>query len=304
MTNSTETYWSVDGQSLQTYAWNIETLGGDRNSARALRGSDLVIPSRPGSVWTPRVVDAHVVTLGMWVQGSNPDGTIPTDENARRTFDANWRMLRALLWRPRQQFTLGKQFWVPAQDLADAGAEEQALAYDGSWALIHAEAKASFAGGLVPSMNGPSHAAFTVDLRLSDPYFYGAPISVDFSATTGAGLPGPLQEFFVLGDDRTTKIGFALEGPLTTPRFTSSLTEAETWIQYTYPIADGDEVSVDVSTFESVHTETTATFRSPGYVSHRGDASWFYLDPGPAKVNLTVQEGTGTGTLTYRPAWL
>lgn len=305
MTSTTETFWDIDGASLQTYAWNIETLGGDRMAPPRLRGADLTVPTRPGTVWTPKVPDAKTITLGMWVQGSNADGTIPQNENARRTFDRNWRMLRNLLWRPGQQFTLGKRFWVPTEELEAANAPAgYAIATEGEWSLIYAQTKASFGTGLTPSMQGGAHAAFTVDLVLNDPFFYSAPLEIEFSATTGAGLSGPDREFSVLGDYRTTKIAMHFEGPLTTPRLTLLTAPHETWFQYASPIADGDTVDTNVDAFEVIHTATDATYRAAGNVRHKGDWNWFYLQPGATRVVLSVQEGTGVGSLSYFPAWL
>lgn len=302
--NSTETFWSADGVSLQTYATNIATLGGDRLAPPPLRGDDIVVPYRPGSVYVPKVVDKRIITLGMWVIGANPDGSIPTNESGRRTFDRNWRALVKLLWTPRKQITLTKRFWVPTADLVAGGMSLVGLPQDGLWTLIEATAKASFAGGLVPTMGGPSRAAFTIDLLLCDPYFYGTALTVPFSTSVVAPAPGPLRTIQVLGDDRTTAISFAFSGPLTSPKFTLTNYENAPWFRYATLIAAGDSATVDVKAFSAKHTASLTTYASSGNAQHYGDRFWFFLDPGSSALALSVQEGTGTGTLTYSPVYL
>ena len=304
MASSTETFWSVDGVSLQTMAFNIVTLGGDRMAPPTVRGDNIVVPYRPGSVFVPKMVDKHVITLGMWVTGANQDGSISQTESARRIFDQNWHLLRNLLWRFRKEFTLTKKFWVPTADLVAAGVSTTGMATDGSWTLMEASAKASFVNGLMPTMHGASGAAFTVDLLLSDPYFYSAPITVPFSTSTVAPAPGPTKTIFVLGDDRTTQINFAFTGPLTSPQFTLTSYQNSPWFRYGTVIAAGDQAAVNVKAFSSTHTASLATYSSSGYAQHYGDRFWFFLDPGPTPVALSVQEGTGTAVLTYQPAWL
>lgn len=304
MTDTTETYWDADGQSLQTFAFNIVTLGGDRMAPIPVRGDDITVPYMPGTVWTPKVPNQRVISLGMWVIGANEDGTIPDDEDGRRTFDKNWRMLRRLLWRYRTQFTLTKRFWVPTEDLEAAGVDITELPQNGSWSLISASAKASYHSGMEPMMSGPSRAAFVVNLLLSDPYFYGDTITIPFSTSTEPEDPGPVQGVFILGDDRTTEITFDYEGPLTSPTFTLTEEPSTPWIRYGSDVADGDSAQVKVKTFSAVHTDSLATYGSSGYVQHYGDRFWFFLDPGERTIALSVQEGTGTADLIYRPAYL
>lgn len=303
MTNSTETFWAVDGQSLQTFAWNISTLGGDRLAPPIVRGSDVTVPYMPGSLWTPRVPDARVITLGMWVIGANEDGSIPSDENLRRTFDHNWRKLRDLLWTPRRQFTLSKRFWVLDADLVAAGVDTSLLQKDGDWTLYEAEAKGTFVSGLTPTMNGPARAQFTVDILLSDPYFYSAEIAVAFSTATGGSNPGPVRTIQVLGDDRTTQIEVDFEGPLTSPQFINNSVSGELWVRYGAEVADGESATVRVHDFSATHYPTGVPYKSSGYVQHDGDRFWLYLDPEETEIELSVQAGTGTASLRYKPRW-
>lgn len=297
MTNTTETYWEVDGVSLQTYAFNIESLGGDREAPPSVRGDDIVIPYAPGSRWQPKVPDTRTISLGMWVVGAEEDGSIPTSESQRRQFERNWRMLRRLLWTPRRQFVLTKRFWVLEDDLVEAGVDPSALPQSGEWRLYTASAKGTFAGGLNPDMNGQTRARFTVDIRLNDVYFFGPEVSVDFA------MDDTEQEVVVLGDDRTYAIEVDFEGPLTSPRIANDQL-ADLWVQYGTVVDDGENATVRVRPFSATHYPTGEPFKSSGYVQHSGDRFWLFLDPGTATLTLSAQDGTGVATLRYQPAWM
>lgn len=298
MTNTTQAFWEVDGESLQTFAFNIVTLGGDREAPPALRGDDIGVPYVPGTQYTPRVPDSRTITLGMWVVGANEDGTIPQDENLRRTYDRNWKHLRRLLWRPRKQFTLTKRFWVETAELEAAGVSTVALPKDGLWSLYTASAKASYAGGLNPQMTGPARANFTVDLLLSDPFFYGPVVEILFS------MAAPNTTVSILGDDRTTALSVDFTGPLTSPRMTNNSAETDLWLQYSTVVSSGQHAVVRAKDFSATHYPTGASYKSSGYVSHDGDHFWLYADPGVTSLSLSAQQGTGSAKLSYQPVWL
>lgn len=304
MTNSTETYWAVDGESLQTYAFNISTLGGDRLAPPQVRGEDLRVPYMPGSVFVERVPDARTITLGMWVIGANEDGSIPTDEQGRRTFDRNWRKLRQLLWTPRRQFTLTKRFWLLDADLVAGGVDTSAMTKDGDWTLFTATALGTYAGGLTPTMNGPMRAIFTVDILLSNPFFYSDEIAIEFSTSEVEPDPGPEQTVVILGDDRSYHIEVDFEGPLTSPRIINESVTQELYVRYATEIPDGEEATVRVHDFTATHYPSGDPFGSAGFVQHAGDKFWLYLDPGTTNLTLDAQAGTGVATLRYRPAWM
>lgn len=303
MVNTTETFWSVDGVSLQTYAFNIVTLGGDRMSPPPLRGDDITVPFRAGQVWRPKVPDSRTITLGMWVIGADENGNIPQNEDSRRTFDRNWRKIRRLLWNSRRQITLTKRFWVPVDDLEDAGVPLTGLTTEGGWALISATAKAEFAGGLEPTMGGPSRAAFTVDLRLADPYFYGDEIAIPLSMSTSDSLPGPSATRLILGDDRTTSITLDLEGPLEVGQISNLTATPSLWLRYLQYVEDGETAQIRVSPFTATHYDGGVSYPSAGSIRHAGDRMWLYLDPETTTLKLTAQSGTGKAWVRYRPVW-
>lgn len=300
MTDTTQTFWDVNGISLQTYAFNIETLGGDREAPPSVRGSNLKVPFRPGEVWVPKVEESRTITLGMWVIGAELDGTVPTTRDQFLTFQRNWRELRQLLWgNPRQQSTLTKRFWVPAQDLEDAGVDTTGMTAYYDHVLYSAEAKVEWAGGLVPRMTGGTRAAFTVDLRLADPFFVGPEIEIPFSLDED---PGSEHEIFVLGDARTTLIQADLTGPITEPVFTNHSASGDLWMRYAV-VDDSETATIDVDRFSASHDPGGVPFKSSGWVQHDGDKFWFYLNPGLNEVELTATSGTGEAVLKYRPRW-
>ncbi len=301
MSDTTETYWDVDGQSLQTYAFNITTLGGDRSAPPPLRGEDIEVPYLPGDKWVPKQIGPHVIQLGMWVQGSDEDGNPPTEMSARLQWDQNWRMLRKLLFHPRRQFVLTKRFWVPEEDLTAAGIDIEDLPALGTFRLLTASALGSYNGGLVPTMNGVAHGVFTVDIKLNNPFFYSDPIEVNFSMASGGSNPGPTKTIHVLGDDRTTAIGVEFEGPLTGAKLTNAANDV--WFRYNTVLADGIKSSVEVHEFQARHDLDGTTFKSSGWVQHDGDAFWLTLETGDNVVTLTATGGTGTAKMTYQPGW-
>lgn len=180
MVNTTEAYWDVDGVSLNTYARNIRTLGGDRVAPPPQRGDNPQVAFRPGRRFEPQIPDERVITLGMWVLPHDEDGD-PQPGNQRGAFNENWRTLTDLLYRPWRLFDLTKRWFD-----------------DRAGTLHAATAKATYAGGLSPDeMMGPHAARFTVDLLLADPYFY----TVEKSATVSAG-----GKVIHPGQDRTVKM--------------------------------------------------------------------------------------------------
>lgn len=299
--DTTEVLWSVDGESLQTYAWNITTLGDTRNSARDTRGDNITVPYAPGTRYMPKVVDEHEMTLGMWVQGSSADGVVR--QSPEKVFQHNWRRLRRLLWQPGREFTLSKKFWVPTQELYDAGYQVQNMPSFDMWTLLSASAKASFSGGLEPKMTGPARAAFTVDLLLSDPFFYSP--SVSSTHVFNSSVNSPVNVVInVAGDHQTINTKLILTGPLLNPKITNTTLGTS----FTYPaeIAAGESLDVDAKNFQAVHFAKNGTSSIvSGKVSRTGSPHWFPLAVGDNKLRLENSAGSnGMVKITREFAWL
>lgn len=270
--NSTDTYWEVDGESLQTYAYNIVSWGGDREAPPQLRGSDITIPYAPGATWMSRQPDSRTVTLGMWVVGANEDGSIPQiGSTQRELFERNWRMLRKLLWTPRRQIAITKRFRL-----------------FGDSTIHTATAKGQFVSGLNPTMNGQTRAAFTVDILLSDPYFYGDPIELELNPQD------PIADYEILGDDRTMRIETEITGFTKKLRITNEVAE-ELWFEYDRELATGRKAIIRNAEFEATHDVLVSPVPSSGSVNHKGDPFWMYLEPGINRIGIQEMDVPSQG---------
>jgi hypothetical protein len=128
------------------------------------------------------VEDARIMTLNMWVRGSDEDGTIPSAGSIQRhTFDENLRKLQRLLWTPRRQIVITKRFYIPTVELTDAGIDITGMDEDGDYVLISATTNAQYVSGLDPTMNGQTKANLSVDLKLTDPFWYGDQLEIQFT---------------------------------------------------------------------------------------------------------------------------
>lgn len=282
MSNSTDTFWDVDGVSLQTLAHNITTWGGSRQSPPPLRGGSVQIGARRGRLWTPKVEDSRTMTLQMWVNGANDDGGMPTSGDRRAEFEHNWSVLRKLLWTPRRQITLTKRFRLY-----------------GETGIRTAIAKAQYAGGLDPTMVSRDLAVFSVDLTIDDVYFFSAP--VDLPLLRGSQT----NTFEYLGDGRTTRMKIDWNGTLNTGTRLTNVTDDDTlWCSPTSALPPGGLVSMDVDAHKATTTPSgAAAYKSSGRVSHGGDAFWMAFDPGYNKLSLGGSPN-GSVQISFQEAWL
>jgi hypothetical protein len=273
MTNTTDAYWEVDGVSLQTYARNIETLGG-RDTPPKFRGEDITIPYAVGQRWVPKTPDSRIIPLGMWVRGVNDDGSIPA--NQRDAYDDNWRMLRNLLWQRGRQIVLKKRFKV-------------------NGVLHTATALAEFSDGLEPAMIGRTAGKFTVDLKLADPYFYD-------DVVQNVTLVNGDQNVTVVGDTQTANIMLTVNGSRAKPLVRNKTLGIQ--VQYNADLNAGDSVLLDIDNYKSVTTpDGAASFKSNGSIIHAGAPEWLMFRPGLNVVNLSSDSGIGVTTMQIRGAW-
>lgn len=274
MTNTTDTYWSIDGVSLQTYAQNIETLGG-RDAPPKYRGDDVTIPFSPGQKWMPKLPDSRVIPLAMWVRGANVDGSTPA--NRSNAYDDNWRALRNLMFQPGRQFVLQKRFKVGG-------------------VLRSASALAEFNDGLQPTMIGRTGSKFTVDIKLADPYFYD---DVPVNTTLAAGN----NNVTIPGDVATSAILITFNGARTNPVVKNNTTGVQ--VEYHGALLTGDLAVLDIKNF----TSTTSPASQPNYnseamIRHSGAPQWLISQSGLNVINLAADFGTGTVNMNTRGAWL
>lgn len=278
MANTTDIYWDVDGVSLQTYAQNIETLGGGRTAPPPMRGDDLVIPYKTGQRYMKKRADSRSLPLAMWVRGTDPDGVSPSTGAAKRQLmDENWRVLRNLLFQPGKQFVLRKRFTI-------GGVVKTAVAM------------AEYGGGLEPSFVGRFAAKFTVDLQLADPYFYD-------EAYTSTTLVTGAQTLTALGDVPTEKILVNIAGSRNQPKIRNSTLGIET--TYNDSLNSGDALQLDVDQYRALYTPNGGTQQKRNTkIVHAGDPQWLRLQPGANNLVVSSTSGAGVIVLQHKAAWV
>lgn len=280
MTNTTDTYWEINGVSIQTYAYNVITWGGTLQAPPPLRGDDVTIPYRPGTVFQARRPGGRTMTFDMWVVGADEDGNVPEDHTMRAEFEKNFKMLRNLFWNQGRQVTITRKW----RDY-------------GTGTLMSADAKAVFADGFAPSMNGALRATFSVDMYLSDPFFYGDQETINFSADTTSNVSPT-----ILGDYETTDIIIDFDGARTNPRITN--TSEGIYVNVTQTLSAGQLLRVDIDNFTAKRDPLGTPVNVVGSVTSFGHPFWFALRPGTQNLSLTGASGSGTATLKYRPRWI
>jgi hypothetical protein len=272
MSTTTE-FWDVNGTSLNTLAWNIETLNG-RQRVPQLRGDDTHVPFRPGAIWRPKQPDSRTLTLAMWVLGCNIDGSAPVGGSARAKFNDNRESLIKLFYSPDTQLSLTKRWQTMT-------------------GLKQATGLAELMSDMDASMLGIDGAQFAVDLRLADPYFYGPTITPTALAVgVGAAVTNP-------GVWLVQKMTIVFNGGLTNPRLTNSTTGV--WVQYTGVIAGGASVTLNTDLFTAI---TNTSVNVIGAVTHQGARNWLPLRPGSNMLTLTASAGTGTATVSFQPPYI
>ena len=274
MTLLTDIYWDVNGQNLNNWAFNIETLEG-RLRGGTMRGSDVVIPYAPGERFTPKVVGSRIITLAMWVRGTTEDGVVPANRQAE--FESNWRKLSSLLWNPRQQLTITKRIWV-----------------DGSLRTV--VAKGQFVGGLEPTMMGRFAGRFTVDIKLHYPWFLD-------QAYNTVNLVNGHQNVVIPGEVETNQVMVTFNGSRDTPEITNWTTEDS--LVYDAQLLSGTRVEIDVMNWQAWYYPTSGSFQDHAakVVATGAVPMWMALIHGTNDLQLSSITGTGTTQLQYKAAW-
>lgn len=278
MSNTTDTYWEVNGVSLQTYAFNITTWGGDLQAPPPLRGEDQKIPFRPGVLLQPRIPDSMTRTFNMWVIGADEDGNIVPSRRAE--FERNYKKIRALFWNGGEPVTIKKRW----RDY-------------GSSVIREAVGTAIFADGLAPAMQGSQRATFSVAMFFADPFFYGDEETIPFNAVATATTTAT-----ILGDYETTDISLEFSGARNNMRLTN--VTRGIWLNVQRDLASGSKIVVDVDDWTAVQNPTGTPVNVIRYVTHFGHKFWMSLKPGSQQLRISSTSGAGAATLKYRPRWI
>jgi len=277
-----EEYWDVqwtDGQwyNLHEYAYHVDSIYGARTNVPTLRGENVAVYGRVGQIHQPKIADQRTITLRGWV--SNTDaGDNPLGEDCQRGLNTNWRMIRRLLWRENgAQFPLRRRW------------------YDEEGVLVSAVAMAEYEGGLDLSEHVIEAGAWTCDLTLADPYFYG-PVE---EVTLALDVP---QLIFNKGDVPATKITLNFENQLANPIVHNGTPSPDVWVRLGSNVAVADSVFLDVDLFTATRSSDGANLI--GAITRSGARPWMVLSPGGNTVTLTAGSGAGTVDMTWQPAYL
>lgn len=222
----------------------------------------------------------------MWAAGIDQTTGNPAADQ-RLAWNNNWQQIRAMFWQRNalgsQQSVLTRRWYVTQQ---------------GTPQVVVGQANAEIAGTMEPTMTGRTRATFSVDLLLSDPYFYGVqqsqtiPYNANTSVTNlGEGLVGEASGPFTL----------TFNGPLTNPTLTNTSLGISVSLGTT--VAAGHNVTLDTVAY----TATTDTGAREDYlVTHSGSRMWMTLDNGSNTLRLTSTNGGDTGNcvLTWKPPYL
>ena len=276
-------YWDVKDQdgvwrNLHGYSYHVESIYGSRTNVPELRGSNVAVYGRPGQLHQPKMADQRVITLRGWVSNVDASDNPYTGPGCEQGLNRNWRELRRLLWRENgSQFELRRRW------------------YNESGVLISAVALAEYSGGLDLSDHVVEAGAWTCDLTLADPYFYGDEEEV----VLNKDVP---QTVINRGDVLAQHIHIHLHNQLGNPTITNSTPNPDVWVKIGLNIADLDSVSLDVMNFTAIRSSDSANVI--GAVTRSGARPWMVLSPGNNVVGLTASSGSGTARIVWRPAYL
>jgi hypothetical protein len=275
--------WYFNGTPLQDPhgAWNISTMGGSRFGLPVLRGQNVAVPYRAGQSWAPKYLDARTVTLTMWADGQGfggSGGSYPSGSDPRLAFNSNIQQLRALfLTRGSTGSLQGKlqRNWYFMQG--------------GVGTLVTATAMAEIAGSMDLTMNGRTNAAFSVDLLLADPYFYGATAT---ASVTTSGTVTNLGEG-VAGEGWPSAVN-AFTVSVTSPCIVSNVSAGCSFI-----VAAGPSFPVTVDVLNQTVVDNAGA-NQVQYFSHAGSRLWMALVSGANNFGVSA----GTATFTYCPPYV
>jgi hypothetical protein len=270
--------WLWNGFSLNQPFWNISSFGGGRNSVPTLRGADVQVPYRAGQSWRPKYPDERTIALTMWLDGSGSANNPWPAADPRLAFNDNWQALRA------QFFTRSATGHVQGQ------LQRNYYRTQGTPKLVTSTAMAELAGSMDLTMNGRFGAAFTVDLLLSDPYFYGA---LQTQAITTAG--GTITN---LGEGVAGE-GFPSAVHAFTVTCTAPTTVTNTTAGVSFTIASGPSFPVTVDQLNGTVIDNAGVNQISKF-SHLGSRLWMCLLSGANVIANTA----GTATFAYNPPYV
>jgi hypothetical protein len=269
--------WYFNGLALSQPYWNLTTFGGSRSGVPTLRGSNIEVPYRAGQAQRAKYPDSRTISLTMWMDGSGSAAGWPSAD-ARLAINDNWAQLRKAFFTRNAsgsvQGQLQRNLWLTS----------------GGPGLVTSTAMAEIAGSMDLSMNGRTGAAFTVDLLLADPMFYGAlqTVACTGGSTTvtglgesvvGEGFPSPVASFTV-----------QCSAPCTVNNTTAGVS---------FTLASGPSYPVTVDLLSGTVIDN-AGVNQVSKLTHSGSRLWMAVLPG----SNTVSVSAGTATFRFNDTYI
>jgi len=275
--------WAWNGTPLQdpNGAWNISTMGGSRFALPVLRGQNVAVPYRAGQSWRGKYPDSRTITLTMWADGQGfggSGGSYPASDQ-RLAWNSNVQQLRSLFFSRNASGSAQGQL-----------ARSWYFRVGGTPTLVTSTALAEIAGSMDLTMNGRTSAAFSVDLLLADPYFYGSLVTAAVT-TSGGTVTNP-------GEGMAGE-GWASSVASFTVTCTAATTVANTTAGCSFTLAAGPSYPVTVDILNQTVTDSGGANQVQAF-SHTGSRLWMALLSG---ANSVTNSG-GTATFKFTPPYV
>lgn len=253
---------------LQQAAFNIATFGG-RTRMAALRGDNVKVPYRHGTIWTPKYYDEQKLTLAMWVIGANPTTGVPDTDPQAKMWSNLATLERVFSMGHLQQGVLKKLHPVQNKDVVAEAVVEGVVDFT--------------------TEAGATRAAFTVDFVLpkvwfEDPALLGETVftSRAHNATWSIAIDSDVPM------DAIVSFRAAAGTPSNPKLLNTSLSAANHWVQLNDVFATSDEIVINPTLWTAVKNGTLVVTNN---VRWSGQPQFFQLLPGTNNLKLEVTNG-------------
>ena len=266
----------VDGELLNTYAYNLTTWSG-RSGTPPIVGENRQVVGRPGSSWQRKDFGERIEMWSMWVLGCDEDGLFPVEHSRRAQFNANLDALKRLFGVRHRELALTRKLLMPSGLVTHTASGEVVNALDPQ------------------TMAGATRATFSVEMRLADPFWYGEVVNATVDST-GAEVTNP-------GTTMAQKMQLVFTGPLTFPRLVN--TDIGVEVRLNRSLTGGQTVTLDTDLFTAV---TNTSDNAIADVLQFGSDWWMELLPGANSMALNNWTGGAVGSgsvaVSFLPPYL
>lgn len=154
MANTKPDFWDVEGTSLHTMRWNVDTLDGT-DGLPPRKGANVEVPGIDGAIFRAKKWASRVVPLTGWVSNMDADGVrAATSDGRLAQLNENIKAFKTLLVGAGGQQTLTKRVRETT-------------------GLVLYTAKVEFHDLTIAYPEGDRmRVLFTVDAVMADPYWY------------------------------------------------------------------------------------------------------------------------------------